>query len=82
MFMYQKKMPRLMNEKKMVSNRMPNEGAFQMLKGKMGSFANLISQNAKAPIWMKDAIRRTIMYGELHPAIGAWLASRQCPSSQ
>ena len=58
--MYQKKIPKLMKEKKMASIRMPNEGAFQILKGSIGSLATFASQYAKPVKWMTDRIRRTI----------------------
>lgn len=60
MFMYQKKMPKLIKEKKMASIRMPKEGAFQMLKGRIGSLATFISQYAKPAKWMMDTMRRAI----------------------
>jgi len=49
-----------MKEKKMASIRIPNEGAFQMLKGSIGSLATFVSQYAKPAKWMTDRIRRAI----------------------
>jgi len=40
--------------------RMPKEGAFQILKGRMGSLAIRDSQYAKAAKWMMEMMRRTI----------------------
>ena len=40
--------------------RMPNEGAFQMLKGSIGSLATFISQYAKPAKCMTDRIRSAI----------------------
>ncbi len=60
MFMYQKKMPRLMKEKSVTSMRLPNDGDFQMLKGKIGSLATFSSQYEKPAKWRMETIRRTI----------------------
>ena len=49
-----------MKEKKMLSMRMPNEGAFQMLKGSIGSLAIFVSQYANLAKWMMDRRRRAI----------------------
>jgi hypothetical protein len=62
-----------MNEKKMVSMRVPKEGLFQMLNGRMGSFATLVSQYQKAAKWRTETTRRAISYGSSQPARGAWL---------
>jgi hypothetical protein len=52
-------MPKLM-KKKMASIRMPNEDAFQMLKGSIGSLATFASQYGRPAKWMTDKIRRAI----------------------
>lgn len=58
--MYQKKMPKLIKEKKMASIRMPKEGVFQMLKGSIGSLATFASQYVKPARKMTERIRRVI----------------------
>ena len=42
----------------MASIRMPNEGAFQILKGSIGDLATFASQYAKPVMWTADMIRR------------------------
>ena len=73
MFMYQKKMEMLMNEKKMTRRRIPNDGAVQILKGRIGSCATFISQYEKAAKQSMETMSKAMLYGASHPTKGAWL---------
>lgn len=55
---YHKNMPMDMKEKNTISKSNPNDGAFQMSKGRMGELANLISHIANAAIWSRDTTSR------------------------
>lgn len=47
-----------MKARKRTIMRIPKEGAFQMLRGRMGSVANLASQMMKRRMWRRETIRR------------------------
>lgn len=57
--MYHSTIPTLMKARKVDSVMRPKEGARQMLKGRMGSFANLDSQIANAAICRRAIIKMT-----------------------
>ncbi len=71
--MYQKKIEMLMKEKKMTRRSTPNEGAVQILNGKMGSLATLISQYENAVKHNSEMVSRAMLYGAFHAVEGAWL---------
>lgn len=51
----------------------PNEGAVQMVRGRMSCFANFHSQMMKAMKCRIETVRRMYSYGLRHPTAGAWL---------
>ena len=71
-----------MNVKKVAVIIGRKDGAFQMSKGRIGSFAYLPSQIKKAARCKMETTRRMYSYGSFHPTAGAWLARCQQGSRQ
>jgi hypothetical protein len=49
----------------------PNDGAVQIVRGRMGSFATFHSHRTKATKWRIETIRTMYSYGSRHPIAGA-----------
>jgi hypothetical protein len=76
--MYQIKIPTAMMVRKETIITRPNDGAVQIVRGRMGSFATFHSHRTKATKWRIEMIRRMYSYDSCHPTPGAWLDENSC----
>jgi hypothetical protein len=67
------KMPNDMKDRKALTITARNVGALQMLNGRIGDFAPLISHTAKRRSVTVPITRGAMTEDEAHPARGAWL---------